>query len=75
MSDPQPASLKNKPRRAEPLQPDSPGRGDETGSPASVDIDNPSSAVLTEGSKDPKKDGSEESQAENALKNVTEGYK
>ncbi len=74
MNDPQPAHLKNKPRRAEPLQPDNLGRGDETGTDRQVDLDDPNAGSPGD-EKASDKDASEESPSENALKNVTEGYK
>ena len=39
MSDPQPDKLKPKPRRAEPLQPDLPGRGTSTESASDEQLD------------------------------------
>ncbi len=75
MSDPQPAPGKHTPPRAEPQQPDNLTRGDDSGSTPGVDIDDAAvtSAEGEKGSKD--RPSSEESQTENALKNVTEGYK
>jgi hypothetical protein len=41
MSDPQPSKLKKKPARAEPLQPDLPGSGDDADGQASAGEDAP----------------------------------
>ncbi|MDP9043919.1 MAG: hypothetical protein M3O01_03845 [Pseudomonadota bacterium] len=65
MSDPQPTKLRKRPARAEPLQPDRPGSGDdsETATP-----DEPSGGAEQRAAADAKK------QADAALKNVSEGY-
>ena len=77
MSDPQPAPGRHTPPRAEPQQPDDLARGNTTGSAPAVDIDN-AAATSAEGQNDggsKERPTAEESQTENALKNVTEGYK
>lgn len=75
MSDPQPAPGKHTPPRAEPLQPDNPGRGDDTGSAPGVDIDKAAVTPAEGGSGSKDRPSSEESQTENAIRNTTEGYK
>ena len=75
MTDPQPAKLKKTPPRAEPLQPDLPGRATgDAKSPQDVDIEDP---AVASGRASQRDDPSvaKESQEENALKNVSEGYK
>jgi hypothetical protein len=67
MSDPQPARLKKVPRRAEPLQPDRPGRGD---APASKKDDETHSANTTATRSARKL----REQGEAARKNVSQGY-
>jgi len=68
MSDPQPSHLKQKPRRAEPLQPDNPGRGDST-EPSEADPPNVPADKTSKESADRLRE-----QAETAQKNVSEGY-
>lgn len=65
MSDPQPAPGRREPPRAEPIQPDLPGRGTDVES----DKDRPDTA-------DEPADATKqrESQSDNALENVREGY-
>jgi len=65
MSDPQPTSLNKKPPRAEPLQPDRPGSGDEQS-------DSSPEASAEEVEKRTEERTTE--QEETALKNVNQGY-
>lgn len=60
MSDPQPDKLKKKPARAEPLQPDLPGRGNST-DPAADNADEAAADKQRE-------------QSETAHENTREGY-
>ncbi len=65
MSDPQPDRLKKRPTRAEPLQPDRPGSGDDQLDPADP------AAQHDEISRSAKQ---QKEQTDAAIKNVSEGY-
>lgn len=66
MSDPQPDRLKPRPRRADPLQPDRPGSGqDQTEAPDPAAADAAESADSAQRQK---------KQSEDALDNVSKGY-
>jgi hypothetical protein len=64
MSDPQPTPAKKKPRRAEPLQPDRSGSGDE------IDADRDDGSIRSADESTAQK----QQQTNDALKNVREGY-
>jgi hypothetical protein len=64
MSDPQPARLRNKPRRAEPIQPDAPAKGQRS---------NPQQGPRPGGESGPAAKRRKR-QSDTALENVREGY-
>jgi hypothetical protein len=61
MTDPKPATLRPRPRRAQPLQPDLPGRGQKV-----EDDDSPADEPAADQQKE---------QSETALDNVRDGYR
>ena len=72
MSDPQPAPTRKQPPRAQPLQPDAPGRGD---GPAATDDDGRAGAAAPAPATAPDDAAKNAEQEKTALDNVRDGYR